>query len=338
MIQKNFLILLASGLFLLSSCHRDPLDVDVSNIVFEGQFVNVENIIFHADSAELMKEDARFRSDISEIYKYFRGYCLRIGDVKDTAFYNSIQMFRADTIMQKLDESIRSSFKDMTTYEAQISDGFRHLKYHFKKGKQPQSIVYLNSVFQSNIFCTENEIGIGLERYLGPDNYVIKNLDPSIVFQWIKDGMKSEYMVRDLFEGWIETHYMEEADGNLAEQMIRAGRIIYLVEAGLPDMKEHLIMRYSEDQLKWAEENEYAFWKYLVDEKLLFETNERNNTNMLKPGPTTSGLPIQGAPDRMGVYLGWKMIHSYMEQNDVSLEQMLKVPYNKILNDYEIEE
>ncbi len=338
MIQKNFLIILISGLLILSSCGSDPLDVDASHLSYEGKFVNVENVIFHADSVTLMKEDQRFRSEIPDIYEYFRGYCLRIGDVKDTAFYNSIQLFRADTIMQIIDSSIRSSFDDMSLYEEQITDGFKHLKYHFKDGKQPKNVVYLNSVFQSNIFCTENEIGIGLERYLGPDNYIIKNLDPSVIFQWIKDGMRSEFIVRDLFEGWVETHYMEDPEGNLAEQMIRSGKIIYLVEASLPEMDDHLIMRYSEDQLAWAKENEYAFWKYLVDEKLLFETNERNNTNMLKPGPTTSGLPIQGSPDRMGVYLGWRMIHSYMEQNDVSLEEMLKVPYNKILNDYEIDE
>ena len=59
--------------------------------------------------------------------------------------------------------------------------------------------------------------------------------------------------------------------------------------------------------------------------------------NMLNPGPTTSGLPNEGSPDRLGQYLGWKMVKSYMEKNDVSLAEMVKLPYNVILQEYEID-
>lgn len=338
MIQRNFLIVLFIGVFSLVSCRRDPLDVNVGSVQFDGDFINLHATVYHADSISLMKKDAKYRETIADIYAYFRGYCLRIGDVKDTAFYNSILLFRSDSIMQEIDKSIAIKFADMSVYEDQMRDGFKHLKYHFKEGKTPAHIVYLNSVFQSNVFCTDQEIGIGLERYLGPENEVIKQLDPTIIFQWIKNGMVSDFLVRDVMQGWIETHYLEETEGNLAEQMIRAGKVMYLVEAALPEMEKHLLLRYTSDQLEWAKENEYAFWQYLNQEKLLFETNERNNTNLLKPGPTTPGLPVQGAPDRMGVYLGWNMVHDYMDQNEITLEQLMKVPYNKILNAYEIED
>lgn len=337
MIHKNFLVLPFLLLMVLAACSSDPLDVDVSEMKFDTEFVDMHTPLFHADSAELLRSDKRFRKEIGDLYEYFKGYCFMIGDVRDTAFMNSIRLYRADSTMRMLDSSIARVFSDKQEIEEQLENGFKHLSYHFPKGIMPEHIVYMNSFFRSSVFCTEKEIGIGLERYLGPNNVVIEKLDPTIFFQWVKNGMDKTYLERDVLEGWIETHYVDAVEGNLAEGIIRAGKVLYLVEAAFPDMEKHILLRYNEDQLKWAQDNEYSFWKYLVDEKLLFETNERNATNMLKPGPTTSGLPIAGSPDRMGCYLGWKMVHSYMEQNEVTLEELIRTPYSKILKDYEVE-
>lgn len=338
MIPKNFFVHLLGLFILLTACGNDPLDVDASKEAFDTEFVNLHNVIYHADSVELMKKDQDFRQSMDEIYAYFRGYCMRIGDVKDTAFYRSIQLYRADSIMQLVDQDILSKFASTKDIEDNLKSGFQHLKYHFEDAKQPKHIVFLNSNFTASIWSTNEEIGIGMERYLGPENRVVRNLDPTVIFQWIKEGMRKEFIERDAIQSWVETHIIEEEDGNLAQEIIRMGKVYYLVEAAFPKFPKHIVLRYSEEQLKWAEENEFAFWKYLGDEKLLFETNERNSTNMLQPGPTTSGLPIPGSPDRMGAYLGWKMIHSYMDQNEISLKELLEVPYNKILNDYEIDD
>jgi hypothetical protein len=337
MIHKNFLVLPVILLLVLGACTNDPLDVDISGQRFDTSFIDMHNPLYHSDSAELFRADEQFRKEIADIYAYFRGYCFRVGEVRDTAFYNSVLLYRADRVMQQVDSSINALFSNKTEIEKNLSNAFKHLYYHFPKGKKPEHIVYMNSFYLSSVFCTEKEIGIGLERYLGADNSVVKNLDPSYFFQWVKNGMNPDFLERDVLEGWIETHYVEEVDGNLAEGMVRAGKVLYLVEASFPDWEKHIVLRYNADQLKWAEENEYGFWKYLVDENLLFETNERNATNILKPGPTTSGLPIAGSPDRMGCYLGWKMVHAYMKENEVSLKELINTPYSKILKDYEIE-
>ncbi len=149
--------------------------------------------------------------------------------------------------------------------------------------------------------------------------------------------MDRQFLETDVITGWIETNIVDEATGTLAEQMVRWGKILYLTEAAFPDKEQYLILRYSAEQYQWAAENEFAFWDYLVKEKMLFEENERNAMNFLNPGPTTSGLPMEGSPDRLGRYLGWRMVHSYMKKNETSPEELLKVDYNTILQDYEIE-
>jgi uncharacterized protein YjaZ len=60
--------------------------------------------------------------------------------------------------------------------------------------------------------------------------------------------------------------------------------------------------------------------------------------NLLHEAPFTAGLPMNEAPDRLGQFLGWRIVHSYMEQNDVTLRQLIELPYTEILTFYEINE
>jgi hypothetical protein len=95
-------------------------------------------------------------------------------------------------------------------------------------------------------------------------------------------------------------------------------------------------LRYSQKDYDWAIENEYALWKYLVDEKMLFKIDELNTKNLLGDGPFTPGLPEKG-PDRLGQFLGYRMILKYMDINSVSLDELLKTTYSDILVEYEID-
>ncbi len=110
-------------------------------------------------------------------------------------------------------------------------------------------------------------------------------------------------------------------------------KILYFTEASLPDQKKHLILRYSKNQYDWACKSERMFWKYLVDNELLFKTDEKTRANLLSEGPFTSGLPEE-SPDRLGQFLGWRIVKQYMENHKISLEKLNKVPYNELLQNY----
>lgn len=322
---------------LLTGCTNNPLDVSIEGVEADINFVNVDEILFYADSSKLVQKHHEFKKEIKDIYDYEIGYCLQIGNLVDSAFYNSISTFRKDTSIQKLEKYIQDDFKDKSRIESKIIDGFRYLKYHFPNGKQPKNIVYLNALFNSGVFCTENEIGIGLERFLGESNEIVKQLNPQFYFDWMKSAMDKKYLERDVLAGWITTHYVDEVNGSLAEHIVRAGKILYLTEAAFPKEDPSIILRYSKEDYQWALDNEYQFWKYLVDENLLFKVDEQTTMNMINEGPFTPGLPDQNSPDRLGQFIGWRMIHSYMEQYDISLEKLMKLSYNEILQAYEID-
>lgn len=325
-------------LTLISSCDHNPLDVDASHVKVDIAYTNMDDIIFNSDSVTLMKNHHSFKEELKDIYDYQVGYCLRIGNVEDTTFYNSVMQYRADTNIQQLESDIQSRFSDLTKRQEIITNGFRQLKYHFPEGKQPKNIVFMNSLFRSGVFCTENEVGVGMEWFLGDSNRVIQQLDPQTFFAWMKEGMNEQYMERDVITGWVETHYVNPAEGSLAQHMVRWGKVLYLTEAAYPEFESNIIMRYSKEDYEWALDNEYQYWKYLVDENLLFKIDERTTNNMVGEGPFTPGLPDQESPDRLGQFLGYRMVKNYMNNNEITVEEMLKLPYNDILQAFEIEQ
>ena len=332
---KSF-FLAGSIALLISSCANDPLDVDASDVKVNIGFVNMDSIWSSSNGRDFLKADADFRVRIPEMYEYELGYCLRVGRISDTALINSLTQFKNDPFMSRVGKAIRREFKDLSSVKSELLDGFRHIKYHLPSAKLPTNIVFMNSVFTSSAFSSQKEIGIGLERYLGEKSPVIKDLPNDMFFTWIKEGMDRRYLVRDAFSSWIMTHFIPETDGNLAEQIIRWGKILYLTEAAIPDAPESIIPRYSEEDYTWALENEYALWKYLVDQKMLFKIDELNKTNLLNEGPFTPGLPEKG-PDRLGQFLGWRMVRKYMEVKDITVEELMNVPYTEIIVEYEID-
>jgi hypothetical protein len=322
--------------FLMQRCSNNSLDVNVENVKVSLQFVNLDSVFVHADSVSLMNYHHDFNRSIKEIYEYELGYCLGLGNGSDSTFFKGVNLFTHDAYIQRLEKQIGHTFSNLTTEKEQLVAGFKHLKYHVPNGKMPQTIVFMNSFFAANAFATERQIGVGLERYLGEKSKVIQELPSQEFPAWIRKAMNKKFLSRDVLCSWILTHYVSETSGNLAEEMVRWGKILYLTQASFPHENPALIMRYSDEQYAWALDHEYSFWNYLVNQKMLFKSNDLTNVNLLNDGPFSAGFD-EKSPDRMGQFIGFRMIQKYMEITDDTVEEMLKKPYEEILVEYEIE-
>lgn len=334
---RKSIFIVAVVLSTLSACRYDPLDVDTTDVRISVGFVNLDSLLWNSDSSALIGVYHEMKTSIPELFDYQVGYCMGIGKVSDTAFVNSVLTYREDAMIQQLEQEIAGKFDRLDTYKKELKSGFTYLKAHLPSAPIPKKIVFQNSLFTSSAFSTETEIGIGLERYLGVNSTMVKQLPAEPFYEWIKEGFDARYLSRDVLASWIMTNIVAEEEGNLAQQIIRYGKVLYLTQAAFPTSDEATILRYSKEDLQWAMDNEYAFWKYLIDQDMLFKTDERNAANMLTEGPFTPGLPEKG-PDRLGQFLGWRMVKNYMETTEASFEELLNIPYNEILQSYEVEE
>jgi hypothetical protein len=318
------------------SCSNNSLDVNTSEVKVEIGFINLDSILVNAKVKDRLTYHHKHLKDIKDIYEYNIGYCIRMSNASDSSFETSLSLFLKDPYIARLEKRINKKFSDLAPYKTEMIEGFKHLKYHFPTGKIPANIVFMNSLFNSNAFSTEKEIGVGLDSYLGANTDVVKELPNEPYYEWIKEAMDDKFLTRDAICSWVMTHYVDEADGNLAEQLIRWGKVLYVTQAAFPDKDPSIILRYSEEDYKWALENEYSLWKYLVDEKMLFTINELNAKNLLKEGPFTIGLPEKG-PDRLGQFLGYRIVLKYMEATDITPAELINTSYSDILVEYEID-
>jgi hypothetical protein len=329
-------IFLGFFLYILVACSGNKLDVNVDQINLSLKQKATFNDLMVEDSNQLLTLLHQNQKDFPEITEFQLGYCLKMPNDSDSAFFNSIRIYQKDPYIIRLHKALADKFKDISKYENEILQGFKHLKYHLPKAKMPKGIVYMNSLFNASAFATDQEIGIGMERYLGEQNPVIKELPNNIYFDWMKKGFNEQFLTVDALSSWINTHIIEEKEGNISENMIRWGKILYLTRASFPEKSEADILRYSEKQYEWAISNEQSLWDYLVKEKLLFKLDIKTSMNLLNDGPFTVGLPEKG-PDRLGRFIGYRIVSKFMEVKEISVEELVKTNYTDILQEYEIE-
>ena len=92
-------------------------------------------------------------------------------------------------------------------------------------------------------------------------------------------------------------------------------------------------MGFSEDQMKWCRMNEKNMWVYLIEHKLLYDTNYMTINKLIQDGPFTTFFPRE-SPGRAATWLGLQIVTSYMNNfPDVILSELMKeTDYQKILS------
>jgi len=307
--------------------------VNLSKVNLKLEFINLDSIVNFSNPEKLIKSVANFNKKHREVMEYSFGYCLGIPLNPDSTFSRKVFEFKSDEYIKRLEKTIQRLPKNQLKVE--LINGFKRLKFHFPTNNIPNSIFFINSLFSASVFCTEKEIVVGVDRYLGAKEKVIEELPSNQFYEWIKVGMEPRYLTRDVMVAWLMTNYLEETTENYAAEMMRWGKILFLTKVLLPDVKEETILRYSSTQLEWASSSEKAVWDYFVDKELLFKTDEETRVNLLKEGPYSIGLPKE-SPDRIGQFIGYKIVKQYMESEEISLQELVKIPYNELLQKYKV--
>ena len=55
-------------------------------------------------------------------------------------------------------------------------------------------------------------------------------------------------------------------------KILYEGKKMYLKDIFLPQLKDNIKIAYTEEEIKWAKENERLIWQYFVEKQILFQT------------------------------------------------------------------
>lgn len=256
---------------------------------------------------------------------------IEIGGPGNPRFEEGLQAFVSDFNMYRVNKRVQEVFPDLTFIKDELVEGFGRYISYFPEYDIP-GIITCISGFNQSIVTSENLLVISLDKYLGTDDDFYKLLHP-LVPEYQRSVMYPGKIPSDALYGWIlsEFPYNKEKD-NLLSQMIFKGRAMYCVKQLLPHINDTLLWGFSSSQLRFCFDNEKGLWEYLVENKLLFETERFRVNQFINPTPFTKDFS-QKSPGRTAIWLGYRIIESLAgHQRKISLEQiMTENDYQKLL-------
>jgi hypothetical protein len=317
----------------LTSCESNSLEVDTTDVVVDINYHRLDTDLFKSNSVkELEQVNKKFIEYGGELYEFYTIEMLRVGSPFDDSIAVFLNYFIQDSMMQLVNENVNTKFKDFSAEQNQITEMFKHLKYHIPHAMMPTDIIVYNSTFANGVVSTPTKMGLGLEMYLGMENKVIQKLPYP---EYFKVKMSSDYLLADIAQSWVVSNVIEDQSGeDFLSNMLYYGKVLYLVDAMMPMYDSHTKLRYTSLEYEWAEVSEFDIWQHIVEQNWIYSNDIKLIVRYFNESPTTVGL--EGSPARIGQFLGWRIIKSYMDKNpDVTiLELIAEDNQSKILKSY----
>ena len=232
---------------------------------------------------------------------------------------SEIEKFKADSTVRGLFADVEKEYSSVDDIEKILTKAFRYYKYYFPDKEVPK-VTFHVSGFNQCVVTLPTRVSVSADYYLGEDYPIY----PSVAYQYEVPYLTREHLPVDAMLGWLSSEYPTE-DYRLLESMINHGKLMYLLEVFLPDYEMSEILSFTKEQFAWCEEHEKRIWHSIVENKELYSTDWRTIMKYTKPAPFTNGYSQEHSPGRLGVYVGWKIVASFMKvHKDLSLNDLMR--------------
>ena len=287
--------------------------------------------IVRFDNALMNVHEASVAHDIYVLYDEYPAFMpLWVEDIlgipsADTAFLEQqLPEFLNDTVYGFKQTNAREQqiFADVSDIEKALSKAFARIAWLYPETEVPSFYLFISG-FQTPIYFGDELIGIGADMYLGSD-YEYYN---RVVYEYQKQTMRPECIPVDVVTAYLfRTLPYTSTKSRLLDQMLYRGKIMYLTAQIFDELPGYEVMGWTKEQWNWCVENEQAIWHLVMDKRDLFSTESLTLTSYLNDGPFTSEIS-QDSPGRLGIWLGWRIVESYMEHNpQVTLQELMAEP------------
>ncbi|WP_306353747.1 gliding motility lipoprotein GldB [Flavobacterium sp. '19STA2R22 D10 B1'] len=308
--MKNYLVLFAFILLLASCDKKAEVENEIEAIPVTVQIERFDKIFFESNEADLPK--------IKQQFPYF----FPAGN-EDTIWFNKMK----DPLIRELYQEVQKKFSNIEPLKGELKSLFQHVQYYFPEEKTPKVVTLISEVdYQSKAFYTDSIVLISLDMYLGKDHKFYEFPDyQKLTFE---PSQITSDLVADFSRGKIAT----PKDRSLLSQMIYVGRSLYLKDVLLPKVSDADKIGYTPEQIIWCDANQEEMWRYIIDEKILYDADPKLAMRFINPAPFSRFyLDIDNqSPGRVGTWIGWQIVRSYMKNNNVSLQELLQLDAKEI--------
>jgi hypothetical protein len=331
MFRFSFLI----TLLIFFSCSKSRFSIDDSEVEIQDvKLLPLTKDLFSMDTSKIHLQSTILQDKYGTFFEKFVTSIVNDGGLNDSTYGESLKHFISDSMMRRVVQVSDSIFDETTVanLEKELTSAFRRMKFYFPDSSIPKKFVMMMSGFNYRIVNVDETSAFSTEFYLGRNSPFYQFLQPPIP-NFKRRLMENSYVLRDIIYGWVRFKFSNNnPENNLLELMLKEGKLIYLTKAANPEMEDSVLMGYTSLQMEYCENFERDIWKFFSEKNRLFVNDMKEMATYAADGPFTAAIS-KDCPPFIANYIGYRIIHSYMENNtNVSFAQlMLDSDYQKIL-------
>ncbi|MEZ4874086.1 MAG: gliding motility lipoprotein GldB [Flavobacteriaceae bacterium] len=246
-------------------------------------------------------------------------------------FHDSVWIAKMqDTLQRQLNEEVLKVFPSEEPLKTELTSLFQHIAYYFPNVTVPKVYTTTSDVdYRTKVIANDSILIIELDTYLGPDHFFYEGIS-----KYISQDMKPSQIGPDVAAAYAKKYVSLPSQRSFLAQLIYYGKELYLKDLWLPNTPDAEKIGYTEEEITWAAENEAEVWRYFVENELLYSTNPKLLQRFVAPAPFSKfNLEIDNeSPGMIGRYIGWQIVKSYMEQNPVSVQQLMGKRAEELFN------
>ncbi|MBP6040803.1 MAG: gliding motility lipoprotein GldB [Flavobacterium sp.] len=238
--------------------------------------------------------------------------------VPDSVWLNKSQ----HPLWRELYGEVQKKYSDFEPVRAELVTLFKHIKHYFPKTRTPRAITVIAEMdYNNKVIYADSLVIIALEMYLGKEHKFYE------FPKYIKQNFEQRQMMPDVVSSFSVRKITFERDKTLLNQMVYAGKQLYLKDLLLPEYTEAEKIGFTPKEVSWCQDNETYIWRYFLENELLYSDESKLSSRFIDPAPFSKFyLEIDNeSPGQVGAWIGWQIVRSFAENNKVPLAQLLQM-------------
>ncbi len=320
-------------IFLGCNTHKGP---DVSGIKINLQTQRFERDFFALDTTRFGPSMQKLYEKYPEFFQDFIYNILGLPAQNENpgAVEEGVKSFIRS--YKPVKDSADLVFKNFDQIAVQISNGLKHVGYYFPKYKTPEKLItFIGPINSYGNIITTDAIAIGLQLYMGKDYTLYQSEAGQQLYPlYISKRFEPAYIAVGSMKNITSDMYPDNSAGKpLVEQMIEAGKKLYMLDQLMPETPDTIMTGYTKAQLEGGYENEAFIWSFFLQNDLLFANDPAITKDYMTDGPKTPVLG-EASPGFIGQFVGWQIVKKWMDDNEkVTLPELMTTSAKKIFEE-----
>ena len=301
--MKTFLYSVFISFFFISCNKKSNTDNSVEETPLEIKVERFDKVFFETSPKDLNK--------VKKEFPFF----FPAGN-EDSVWLNKMQ----NPLWRELYTEVQKKYANIEPVKMEFETLFKHIKHYFPESKTPKIITVISEMdYNNKAIYADSLVIISLEMYLGKNHKFYQFPD------YLKQNFEQKQIMPDIVSSFVLQKIPPFSEKNLLSQMIYYGKQLYLKDMLLPEYNDADKIGYLPSQIAWCKENESYIWRYFIEKEMLYSDDQKLNNRFINPAPFSKFyLEIDNeSPGRVGSWIGWQIVRSYMENNEVSVDQLL---------------